>query len=34
VGLGQLDQFVFVFAGDGLAARTVQMSLHVAAFPF
>ena len=32
VGLRQINQFVFVFAGDRLATRTVQMCLHVA-FP-
>jgi len=33
VCLGELDQFVFIFPDDGLAARTVQVCLHVAAFP-
>ena len=31
--LSQIDQFVFVFAGDRLATRTVQMRLHYVAFP-
>ncbi len=34
VSLGQLDQLVFVLADEGFAARTRQMCLHVAAFPF
>ena len=34
VCLGEFDQFVFVFPDDSLATRTVQVCLHVAAFPF
>ena len=33
VGLRQVDQFVFVFAGDRFATRAIQMCLHSAAFP-
>lgn len=33
VGLSQLDQLVLVLAGDGFAARTRQVCLHVGAFP-
>ena len=33
VSLRQVDQFVFVFAGDRLATRAIQMCLHDAAFP-
>ena len=34
VSLGQLDQLVLVLADDGFAARTRNVCLHVAAFPF
>src|ERR1700744_1560628 len=33
VGLRQIDEFVFIFAGDRLATRAVQMCLHGVAFP-
>ena len=34
VSLGQLDQLVLVLSDDGFAARTRNVCLHVAAFPF
>ena len=34
VSLGQFDQLILVLADDGFAARTRNVCLHVAAFPF
>src|SRR5271166_5788858 len=34
VSLGQFDQLILILADDGFAARTRNVCLHVAAFPF